>query len=79
MCLQVLLHLCEVYPAVHMAKKAVHLKPNWWIGLQTLGRAQLGLGEVHLVGIVVIILQNEYLILPLCLFITTTMIALILW
>ena len=38
----------EVYPALHSAEAAVDLCPNWWVGLQTLGRAQLGLGEVGL-------------------------------
>jgi len=41
--------LGEVFPAVCSAEKAVNLNANWWIGLQTLGRAQLGLGEVKLV------------------------------
>lgn len=38
----------EVYPALEAAEAAVKLRPNWWVGLQTLGRAQLGLGEVGL-------------------------------
>lgn len=38
----------EVYPALKAAEAAVKLCPNWWVGLQTLGRAQLGLGEVGL-------------------------------
>jgi len=41
--------LGEVYPAVCAAEKAVSLNTKWWIGHQTLGRAQLGLGEVKLV------------------------------
>ena len=43
--------LGEVFPAVCEAEKAVGLNPNWWIGHQTLGRAQLGLGEVKLVSL----------------------------
>ncbi|XP_033737851.1 tetratricopeptide repeat protein 33-like [Pecten maximus] len=45
---QVLLILCEVYPAVHMGERAVDLKPTWWVAHQTLGRARLGLGEVKM-------------------------------
>lgn len=45
---QVLMSLGEVYPAVCAAEKAVSLNANWWVGHQTLGRAQLGLGEVKL-------------------------------
>jgi len=48
--------LGEVYPAVCEAEKAVNLNKNWWIGLQTLGRAQLGLGEVRLVRSVCMLL-----------------------
>ncbi|XP_052102592.1 tetratricopeptide repeat protein 33-like [Mytilus californianus] len=44
---QALLALCEVFPALAMAEKVVKLKPTWWTGYQTLGRAQLGLGEVR--------------------------------
>lgn len=49
--LQVLLILHEVFPAVQFAEKATRLQPNWWSAFQTLGRALLGLGEVHLVSI----------------------------
>ncbi|XP_069128013.1 tetratricopeptide repeat protein 33-like [Argopecten irradians] len=45
---QVLLILCEVYPAVNMGERAVDLKPMWWVAHQTLGRARLGLGEVKM-------------------------------
>ena len=31
------------------AEKAVELAPTWAIARQTLGRAQLGLGEVYMV------------------------------
>lgn len=42
--------LQEVFPAVEAAEMAVKLKPLWWEGWQTLGRAQLNLGEVDLVS-----------------------------
>ena len=47
--LQAFLQLSEVYPAVKAARKCVELNPRWWVGFQTLGRAQLALGEVKLV------------------------------
>ncbi|XP_020320930.1 tetratricopeptide repeat protein 33 isoform X1 [Oncorhynchus kisutch] len=45
---QVLTVLQEVFPAVQAAEMAVKLRPLWWEGWQTLGRAQLSLGEVDL-------------------------------
>ncbi|KAJ7988350.1 hypothetical protein DPEC_G00322650 [Dallia pectoralis] len=45
---QVLTTLQEVFPAVQAAEMAVKLRPLWWEGWQTLGRAQLSLGEVDL-------------------------------
>lgn len=45
---QVYLSLHEVYPAVQSALVAVSLDPVWWEAHQTLGRTQLGLGEVQL-------------------------------
>lgn len=48
--LQVLTVLQEVFPAVQAAEMAVKLRPLWWEGWQTLGRAQLSLGEVDLVS-----------------------------
>ncbi|KAH3848885.1 tetratricopeptide repeat protein 33-like [Dreissena polymorpha] len=45
---QALMELCEIYPAVQAAKKAVQFAPTWWIAHQTLGRAFLGLGEVRM-------------------------------
>ncbi|XP_071768086.1 tetratricopeptide repeat protein 33 [Centroberyx gerrardi] len=45
---QVLTTLQEVFPAVKAAEMAVKLRPLWWEGWQTLGRAQLNLGEVDL-------------------------------
>lgn len=38
--------LNEVYPAVQAAAKCTEVNPLWWVGHQTLGRAQLGLGDV---------------------------------
>ncbi|XP_068190247.1 tetratricopeptide repeat protein 33 [Antennarius striatus] len=45
---QVFTILQEVFPAVKAAETAVKLRPLWWVGWQTLGRAQLNLGEVDL-------------------------------
>ncbi|XP_006796869.1 tetratricopeptide repeat protein 33 [Neolamprologus brichardi] len=45
---QVLTVLQEVFPAVKAAEMAVKFRPLWWEGWQTLGRAQLNLGEVDL-------------------------------
>ncbi|XP_067838465.1 tetratricopeptide repeat protein 33 isoform X2 [Heptranchias perlo] len=45
---QVLMILNEVFQAVQAAETAVRLNPQWWEALQTLGRAQLSLGEVTL-------------------------------
>jgi len=47
---QVLQELHEVFPAVESALKATQYEPNWSTAWQTLGRAQLGLGEVLLVS-----------------------------
>jgi hypothetical protein len=46
---QVLLSLHEMFPAVHAAEMAVKRNPHSWEAWQTLGRAQLGLGEIVLV------------------------------
>lgn len=40
----------EVFVAVQCAEKAVQLSPTWATARQTLGRAQLGIGEVIMVG-----------------------------
>lgn len=48
--LQSYLLLNEVYPAVQAAAKCTEVNPLWWVGHQTLGRAQLGLGDVAMVG-----------------------------
>ncbi|XP_028827351.1 tetratricopeptide repeat protein 33 [Denticeps clupeoides] len=45
---QVLNTLHEGFPAVQAAETAVKLCPLWWEAWQTLGRAQLSLGEVDL-------------------------------
>ncbi|KAM9441476.1 tetratricopeptide repeat protein 33 isoform 1-T1 [Clarias gariepinus] len=45
---QVLTVLQEVFPAVQAAEMAVKLRPMWWEAWQTLGRAQLNLGEIEL-------------------------------
>ncbi|KAJ8400013.1 hypothetical protein AAFF_G00400520 [Aldrovandia affinis] len=45
---QVLTTLQEVFPAVQAAEMAAKLRPLWWEAWQTLGRAQLSLGEVDL-------------------------------
>lgn len=47
---QVLMTLQEVFPAVKAAETAVKLRHVWWEGWQTLGRAQLSMGEVDLVS-----------------------------
>lgn len=39
----------EVFVAVQCAEKAVQLSPAWVTARQTLGRAQLGIGEVYMV------------------------------
>lgn len=41
--------LHEMFPAVHAAEMAVKRNPHSWESWQTLGRAQLGLGEIVLV------------------------------
>ena len=45
---QALIALHEWLPAISAAGEAVRIQPNWFIGHQTLGRAQMGLGEVDL-------------------------------
>ncbi|XP_062984185.1 tetratricopeptide repeat protein 33 isoform X2 [Elgaria multicarinata webbii] len=45
---QVLMSLHEMFPAVHAAEMAVQRDPHSWVARQTLGRAQLGLGEIAL-------------------------------
>ncbi|XP_030048044.1 tetratricopeptide repeat protein 33 [Microcaecilia unicolor] len=45
---QVLISLQEVFPAVQTAELAVQRDPHYWEAWQTLGRAQLGLGEITL-------------------------------
>lgn len=43
---QALSELQELYPAVYTAERAVSADPTWWESRQTLGRAQLNLGEI---------------------------------
>jgi len=45
---QALIQVHEWIPAIKCAEQATKLKKNWWPGYQTLGRAQLGLGELSL-------------------------------
>ncbi|XP_057675724.1 tetratricopeptide repeat protein 33 [Corythoichthys intestinalis] len=45
---QVLTTLREVFPAVKAAETAVKLRTVWWEAWQTLGRAQLSMGEVDM-------------------------------
>lgn len=45
---QVLMSLHEMFPAVHAAEMAVQRDSHSWEAWQTLGRAQLGLGEITL-------------------------------
>ena len=46
---QVLLELNELFPAVKAAEQAVVLDPTWAVAWQTLGRAQISLGEIEMV------------------------------
>lgn len=43
---QTLSDLGELFPAVNVAEHAVAAVPTWWISYQTLGRAQLNIGEI---------------------------------
>lgn len=45
---QVLLELHELFPAIQAAERAVSLKPHWYVTYQTLGRAQMGYGDVEM-------------------------------
>ena len=45
---QALMETGEIYPAIVSAQKAVDMNPNWAEGYQTLGRAQVNLGELEL-------------------------------
>ena len=45
---QVLLSMNQVFPAIRAAHTSVRLSPLWSTAYQTLGRAQLGKGEVEL-------------------------------
>ena len=43
------MELGEIFPAVQSAKRSVHIKPDWGVAHQTLGRAYLNIGELSLV------------------------------
>lgn len=45
---QVLLELHELFPAIQAAERAVSLNPHWYVTYQTLGRAQMGYGDVEM-------------------------------
>ncbi|XP_068709651.1 tetratricopeptide repeat protein 33-like [Montipora foliosa] len=45
---QVLLELHELFPAIEAAEKAVSLNSHWFVAHQTLGRAQMGYGDVEM-------------------------------
>lgn len=47
--LQALLQLNKPFPAIQAAEKALMYNPTWWIGYQTLGRSQLGMGDLEMV------------------------------
>lgn len=49
--LKVLLELHELFPAIQAAEKAVSLNPHWYVAHQTLGRAQMGYGNVEMASI----------------------------
>ena len=46
------MELHELFPAVQAAEKAVSLNPHWHIAHQTLGRAQMGYGDVEMVSFI---------------------------
>ena len=45
---QALMSLHEWIPSIRSCEECIRLSPGWWVGYQTLGRAQIGLGEVGL-------------------------------
>nr|CAB3267339.1 tetratricopeptide repeat protein 33 [Phallusia mammillata] len=45
---QVFMLMEKDFQAAQQAEKATQLKKNWWIGWQTLGRAQMNLGHIQL-------------------------------
>ena len=53
-----MLELGEGFPAVASAEKAVAMAPQWSAAWQTLGRAQLNIGEVEMVRECVCMLCN---------------------
>ena len=45
---QALMNVHEWVPSIQCSEACIRLQPGWWVGHQTLGRAQIGLGEVGL-------------------------------
>ncbi|GFT09696.1 tetratricopeptide repeat protein 33 [Nephila pilipes] len=48
---QALLELNTPFPALQAAERAVKVNPQWWVAYQTLGRAQLGIGDLKMAKI----------------------------
>ncbi|XP_042898412.1 tetratricopeptide repeat protein 33 [Parasteatoda tepidariorum] len=48
---QALLQQSHPFPAVQSAERAVKLNPCWWVAYQTLGRSQLGIGDLKMAKI----------------------------
>ncbi|XP_055934357.1 tetratricopeptide repeat protein 33-like [Argiope bruennichi] len=48
---QALLQLNTPFPAVQAAERAVKVNPTWWVAYQTLGRSQLGIGDLKMAKI----------------------------
>lgn len=48
------MELHELFPAIQAAEKAVSLNPHWYVAYQTLGRAQMGYGDVEMASILFI-------------------------
>ena len=48
---QALMAVGEAFPAAQTAQQAVSADPTWWEARQTLGRAQLNMGEVKMVTV----------------------------
>ncbi|GIY86069.1 tetratricopeptide repeat protein 33 [Caerostris extrusa] len=48
---QALLQLNIPFPAVQASESAVKINPTWWVAYQTLGRSQLGMGDLKMAKI----------------------------
>ncbi|GFY62341.1 tetratricopeptide repeat protein 33 [Trichonephila inaurata madagascariensis] len=48
---QALLQLNTPFPALQAAERAVKVNPQWWVAYQTLGRTQLGIGDLKMAKI----------------------------